>query len=926
MAFGGAVKLTGESEYRKALNQITQNLREVTAEMKATSASYDKNDKSQKAVADRTNALNKVLDVQREKLVTLVSQYDKLEKEYNEQTQKHKQLVGTYEKEKAELDRLGKTVGTTSKEYQDQKKKVETLANEVQKSTRAQESNQTAMSKMRVEIANAKGDINTTTKALDDLGKETEDAGKKAEQAGNGGFTVFKGVLANLGSQAITTALNGLKQLGGAFVNIGKQAYNNYAQYEQLVGGVETLFGESSDQLIKYANEAYKTAGVSANEYMEQATSFSATLLQGLGGDTQKAVEYADLAIKDMSDNANKMGTDMSMIQNAYQGFAKDNYTMLDNLKLGYGGTQAEMARLINDSGVLGDSVKVTAETVKDVPFDKIIEGIHVIQQDIGITGTTTAEAMDTIEGSTKTMASAWQNLLTGMASDTADFDGLIKNFVDSVVAVANNMLPRIQTIIVGMGEMISQLLETLVPQIVEMIPPLLEETLPTLLTAVQSMLTAVLDVLPSVIDAIVALIPQVVETILTMIPQLIDAGVQIILGLLDGITQTIPVIVETIPKLIDSIINIFTTNLPLIIDAGLQLIMALVDGIVTALPLLIEKIPEIIMSVVDMIVSELPKILDAGVEILTALLDGIVQAIPKLLEMLPELIIKVVTTLISLLPKIVETGIKLLTSLINGIIQAIPQLIAMLPEIIDTIIQTLMENIGLIIDCGIDLLVGLIDGILGAIPQLIEMLPQIITTIVTTLAKNFPKIIAIGGEILVKLIFGIGKVVGSLILNIGKIIGKMLKKFGELPRDIVDIGKNLVKGLWNGIKDTTAWIIDKIKGFGESVMNGIKKIFGIKSPSRVMRDQVGKNLALGIGEGFEDEMKNVSAQMQDSIPKTFDVDSTINGINGASGEYSAYGNMVNAFKEALSDMKIELDDEVAGRFVDRTVTRLIYT
>ena len=169
----------------------------------------------------------------------------------------------------------------------------------------------------------------------------------------------------------------------------------------ELVGGVETLFGESSDAVLEYANEAYKTAGISANQYMEQVTGFSATLLQGLEGDTARAAEVADIAVKDMADNANKMGTSLSSIQNAYQGFAKDNYTMLDNLKLGYGGTASEMARLLNDSGVLGDSIEVTAQTVKDVPFDKVIEGIHVIQQNIGITGTTTKEAMETISGST---------------------------------------------------------------------------------------------------------------------------------------------------------------------------------------------------------------------------------------------------------------------------------------------------------------------------------------------------------------------------------------------------------------------------------------------------------------------------------------------------------------------------------------------
>ena len=925
MSFGGAVKLTGESEYKKALNEINRSLREVTAEMKATSAQFSATDKSLDATKQKTEALTKVQGEQEKKLQTLKTQYAAMSKEYSDQTAKHEKLVSTYDKEKAELDRLAKTVGTTSKEYQDQKSKVESLSQEVTKSTKAQDANAKSMSDMRVQIANAQGDINKTTRAIDDLGEETEETGKQAEKASNGGFTVMKGVLADLAASAIKAALNGLKQLGGAFIDIGKQAYNNYAQYEQLVGGVETLFGESADELIKYADVAYKTAGMSANEYMEQATSFSATLLQGLGGDTAKAVEYANMAIIDMSDNANKMGTNMTMIQNAYNGFAKQNYTMLDNLKLGYGGTQAEMARLINDSGVLGDSIEVTAETVKDVPFDKVIEAIHVIQTNIGITGTTTAEALGTIEGSTKTMSAAWQNLLTGMADDTADFDGLIKNFVDSVLAVASNMLPRIKTIISGMGKVISELLRTLVPELVKMIPLLLEETLPTLIEAVNNLIKAVLDVVPQIIPLIVEMIPQIVAAILEMTPLLIDAGIKLLMGLIQGITDTIPVLIEMLPTIIDSIVSLITDNLPLIVDTGIALLLALVDGIVKAVPTLIAKIPEIITSILKTITEELPKILDAGMEILNALIEGITEAIPALVKMLPDIITTTISTLVGMLPQIIETGLQMLMALIDGIIEALPELIEMLPTIIETTVDVLLDNLPLIIDAGFKILIGLINGILKALPDLIVAIPKIIVTIVTTLTNNLPKIFKMGKDILSELGKGIVNTIGTLVSKIGtEVIPKVIKKFGELPENIVDVGKNLVKGLWNGIKDMTGWVIDKIKGFGGDILGGIKNFFGIKSPSKLFEDQVGKYLAEGIGVGFEDEMKDVTKQMQDSIPTSFDVDSTINTSGGA--VTNTFDGMVLAFKEALAQMKVELNDEEMGKFVDTTVTRLVYS
>jgi phage-related protein len=238
-----------------------------------------------------------------------------------------------------------------------------------------------------------------------------------------------------------------------------------------------------------------------------------------------------------------------------------------------------------------------------------------------------------------------------------------------------------------------------------------------------------------------------------------------------------------------------------------------------------------------------------------------------------------------------------------------------------------LLENLPLIVNAGIQLLVGIINGLLQALPQLIAMLPQIITTIVTTLTSNLPKILQMGGKILVELGKGILSMIGTILSNVGTVISKIINKFLELPKKIVDVGKNLVKGLWNGINDTVGWVLDKIKGFGKSVLNGIKKIFGINSPSKLMEDEVGTFLAQGIGVGFQDEMKNVSKQMQDSIPNSFDVNSAINGVNGegASGAMT-YNNLVSAFKTALSEMKVEMDGEEMGTFVDKTVTRLIYT
>lgn len=333
-SFGGSIKLTGADEYKTALKQISQSLRETGSELTAVASRYDKNDSSLSTLKAKTTEMTSVLSKQNQAYQQLKSAYDTFSAKVSQQAQAHDKLVQTYEKEKQELENIRKASGESSQAFQDQQTKVNDLASAVAKSSQNMNENQIALSKMKTQLNQAETTVNKTTKEIDELGNETEESGEKAKK-GAEGYTVFKNILANLGTQAINSALNGLKNLGGAMVDVGKQALNSYAEYEQLSGGVETLFKDSAGIVESYANEAYKTAGLSANEYMSTVTSFSASMLQSLGNDTQKSAEYSNRAIIDMSDNANKMGTDMSMIQNAYQGFAKQNYTMLDNLKLG---------------------------------------------------------------------------------------------------------------------------------------------------------------------------------------------------------------------------------------------------------------------------------------------------------------------------------------------------------------------------------------------------------------------------------------------------------------------------------------------------------------------------------------------------------------------------------------------------------------
>lgn len=464
-----------------------------------------------------------------------------------------KSLGGDMKTTGKDSEALRNKINSLGEQYESASKEVDDLTKQFNRSVQETGETSKETQELAAKLAEAEKEAGSLKKEMDRLGESLGDTGDEAEKAKEkaGGFgSAWKKALTKL-KPAAAIAVKALAAVtaaaAAAFGAVVKQSITDYSDYEQLVGGVETLFKSSSDKVIAYANNAYKTAGLSANAYMETVTSFSASLLQGLGGDTEAAAVIADQAITDMSDNANKMGTDMEMIQNAYQGFAKQNYTMLDNLKLGYGGTAGEMARLINDSGVLGDTMKVTEQTVNEVSFDKMIEAIHVVQTNMGITGTTAKEASETIQGSVSAMRAAWKNFTTGMADDTQDFDTLVDNVVDSVDTVADNVIPRIQKLLPRLTQGLSDLTQRLSSKI----PGLLSKVLPSFIRSTTKMVQNIAGTLtksiPVIIDAaselfsgVVRAIPGVAKEVLKNMPKIIKAVV-------DGLWNGVKSIVETV-------------------------------------------------------------------------------------------------------------------------------------------------------------------------------------------------------------------------------------------------------------------------------------------------------------------------------------------------------------------------------------------
>ena len=540
----------------------------------------------------------------------------------------------------------------------------------------------------------------------------------------------FQKVLGKIGSAVNTAVKASAAAVGAASAGVaalGTACINAYADYEQLVGGVETLFKDSAETIHSFADNAYKTAGLSANEYMETVTSFSASLLQSLDGDTEKAAAAADLAITDMADNANKMGTAMESIQYAYQGFAKQNYTMLDNLKLGYGGTKEEMQRLLADAEKLS-GVKYDLSSYAD-----IVEAIHVIQTEMGITGTTAKEASTTIQGSVASMKAAWANLMVGMADDTQNFDMLLSNFIESIGTVADNLLPRIGVVIEGMGKLVAGL----APEIASALPTLTNELLPNLVELGVQSISALVQGIQENGDSLAAgalsIVGTLAEGIAELLPMVADTAASLAVSLADGLTESLPNIIPVAIETISTLVENLTENANIIIDAGIQIILALGEGLIAALPQLIETVPQIVINIANVINDNAPKLVDTALYLITRLAVGLVQAIPTLVVNIPKIIEAIVAAFMAF--QWLNLGKQLIDGVANGVKKAGESMATAAKnafskfksKITGSEVATELKNIGKYI----------IDGIVGGIKNSLSKIANIAGKIKDTLLSK---------------------------------------------------------------------------------------------------------------------------------------------------------------------------------------------
>ena len=661
--------------------------------------------------------------------------------------------------------------------------------------------------------------------------------------------TKMSSVMKGIGSSAIKVG-KGLAVAGAAAATavtaLVSKSVGAFADYEQLTGGVETLFGAGGRSVEEYAqsvgksvsdiqgkydslmsaqnvvlenaNKAYMTAGMSANEYMDTVTGFSASLISSLGGDTNKAADYANSALVDMSDNANKMGTDMESIKNAYQGFAKQNYTMLDNLKLGYGGTQEEMKRL------LSDAEKLTGQRYDISSFADITQAIHAIQTQMDITGTTAKEASTTISGSWGSLKAAFQNVLVGLTTGGDMFDQSLDALINTAVTFGQNIIPAIKGALSGVG----YLIEGLAPVIGETIPPLINDLAPTLANSAVSLISSLVNGLTQnatqFSECLSNIIIVAVAGISTVVPQLLDAASKIVSNLMQGLTNSMPQIVNGAVTLIEGLVNGLVNNIPLLIMGAVQLVASLANGLIANLPRIIDAGVNLIAGIVSASYSMTPQIIQNGMQLVVNLAVGLVRAIPQLIVALPRITGAIVKGFKSVnwfdlglqLIKSIWEGIKSIGSeMWNGVKEKTSELWGG----VKNVVSEKLNNIKSAYDAH-----G--GGLKGATFAAIEGVKEYYRTGYDAINQ------LTGGKL--------GEVVNAVGEKMEVVKGKFSEAFGNVKNTVMTIFENIK----NGITEKISAAVNKVKEIFGSIADKVSEVWGkikgiIKAPKIVQKGTV---------------------------------------------------------------------------------------
>lgn len=882
------------SEFERNLKQAEKEFNRAGQDVKKFQKSLD----GLTATSRKTSQEQKAHNVQ---LKSTASQYDKAEKEVNEL---RKKLIDTAEatgEESEETAKLAKELSKAEKRSESLKREIDRLSKEMDEGAESakkfgQSTNQSLDSAKTSSIS--LGAVMDGLKiGFDMFASGIKVAAKAIEAAFDTAALAIKGTIT--ATAAATTAV----------ATYAKTAYTAYSEYQQLVGGVDTLFKKNSVDVQKYADEAYKTAGMSANAYMDNVVKFSASLLQGLNNDTEAAANYANLAIRDMSDNVNKFGSDITSVQNAYQGFAKQNYMMLDNLRLGYGGTAGEMARLINDTKVFHETVN--EKSVRDVPFHTIIDAIHIVQSEMGITGTTAKEAEYTLEGSTKAMAAAWENLTTEISKPNGNVIKRFGEFVAAVKSAGKNIVPTLKNTFTG----IRSLMKEAVPVIVEEIPKLISEILPTAIYTGTSLIRSLGEIAEAIIPTFAEVLEKEAYSSSKAFGGLISAVIK-------AIGKSLPTMARSIKSSLRGIID--GLNLK-------ELAGVVADAFLAApelLSIFTEEIPELFKGLGDIVVTVIPVVIPYVLQALKDLIIELSRYVPELIPQITELLLTIVDifTRPDVREPLLKAGETLLFALVDGFVGSAPLIGARMPLLVNQLSTSLTEEAVEMTKSGAALSAYTLQGILDFSEPIRTAGHFIVGEIVGGITDFFDKVRTKGMRLLFEFLEGIRDGVFKITETVSNIFAEFNTKFNEHTPWARGWGSDLVDNFVQGIKDNLYKVVTAASGMAGVVYDYLHFSKPDKGPLADF-DSYAPDLVDLFTKGIDDNqyklinsVRGMAANVSTNIQGNPQLSSGVSG-----GGYVTTSAPINVIFEINGIKNInELDfNEMSSRAVDALVNQL---
>lgn len=905
-SFGGAVKLTGESEYRAALRNITQNLKEVSSELKLVSSQYGKNDTSVEALTAKQTALTHRLEEQKSKLSVLREQYEKMGGEYQQNKEKHEQLVASYDREKSELERIGRELGTTSPEYKQQAEVVANLKEQVEKSTLANDQNERSMSRMRTQINNAQTDINKTKSEIseldsqmdkasasadglgesmgdtkggaDKLGNAVEDTGNKAERAGNGGFTVLKGALANLAGNVIQSVVSGIQGLVGEALD-SSDALTKFESTMSFAGYDDATIAKAKDDMKTYADQTVYDLDTVANTTAQLA----ANGIQDYTGLTQAAGNLNAVA----GGNADTFQS-VAMVLTQTAGAGKLTTENWNQLADAIPGASGKLQEALQKNGAYTGNFR-DAMAQGQITADEFNQAV----MDLGFT-----DAAQQAATSTDTFEGAMGNL------EAAVTDGLMKVYdaigSENVTGFINGINDAVTAVIPYIKDGVSWLKDNL---------PAIAPLLAGIAAGIGAILVA------QKVEAMVSAFRKwKTETEKLTVAQRILKAVQL--------SSPIGLVVAAIAALVAGIVVLWNTN-----EGFREAVTNAWNGIKDFIGNAVQAIGDF-FSNLGTTISQLPQMFADWLNNVIATVTGWVS---------------------NMAAQAASAGSQFVSNAISFITNLPYNIGYLLGTVIGTVISWVAQMASNAQQAGSQFVANAINFIANLPGNIASFLGNVISNVISWASNMASNASRAGSQFLTSAISFISQLpgriasfLGNVISNLGSWAGNMASKGAEgarsmfdavvngltsLPGRVLSIGSDIVHGIWNGISGAAGWLADQVRNFAGGILDGMKNALGIHSPSRLFRDQVGKYIAQGIGEGFTDEMGSVVNQMQDAMPdaSSFTVDPQLAYSGYTATSAVANPSVVDAVVEALGRVHIVLDDEVAGKFVERTVTNAIY-